>query len=150
VATKPTWIEEEYQRRARGMMETLDETARERHFQKAAQESWERLANELRNDVEEFARLAGPAEFSRISDFELRVRRPPLVLTVTADLSGHTIRYDYQSEEQRAAAPEGGIFSLRLSRYERADIYSADERLTDEEARRMLLEPVLFPEDVVT
>jgi hypothetical protein len=55
--------------------------------------------------------------------------------------------YDYQSEELRAAAPEGGIFSVRLTRYGRADIYSTDERLNNEEARRMLLEPVLFPEE---
>lgn len=46
------------------------------------------------------------------------------------------------------AAPEGGIFSLRLSRYGRVDVCSADERLTDEEARRMLLEPMLFPENL--
>jgi hypothetical protein len=146
VATKPNWIEEEYQRRRRGEMETLDESARERHFQKAERATWERLASDIRSDVEEFSRLASPAEFSQISDFEVCVRRPPLALVLTLDLDAHTIRYDYQSEQQRAAAPEGGIFTLRLSRYGRADIYSSDERLNDEEARRMLLEPVLFPE----
>lgn len=46
--------------------------------------------------------------------------------------------------------PKAASFPLRLSRYSRADIYSADERLTDEEARRMLLEPVLFPEEPTT
>ncbi len=146
MATKPNWIEGEYQRRVRGDVETLDESARERHFQKAEQATWERLASDIRSAVQEFWQLAGPAEFSQISDFELCVRQPPLVLVLTLDLDAHTILYDYQSEEQRAAAPEGGIFTLRLSRYGRADICSSDERLSDEEARRMLLEPVLFPE----
>lgn len=145
VATKPNWIEEEYLRRARGSLEVLDETARERHFQKAAEARWQQLANDIRADVEEFSRIAEPAQFSQPSDVELRVERSPLVLVVTADLEDHNIHYDYQSDQQRAAAPEGGILSMRSSRYGRVDLYSADERLTDEEARRMLLEPVLFP-----
>ena len=147
MAAKPNWIEEEYQRRVRGGLESLDETARGRRFQKAEQATWERLVADISNDVEEFSQLAGPAEVSQVSESELCVRRPPLALVLTADLAGHTIRYDYQSEDTRtAAAPEGGIFTLRLSRYGRADIYSADEPLNDEEARRMLLEPVLFSE----
>jgi len=149
VATKPNWIEEEFQRRTQGGLGTLDETARELHFQKMAQTSWERLMNEVRTDVEEFKRTGGEAEFSQTSALVFRVARPPLTLVVAADLANHNIHYEYQSDDARAAAPEGGIFSLRRSRYGRADIYSADERLTDEEARRMLLEPVLFPEDSV-
>jgi hypothetical protein len=144
VATKPNWIEEEYQGRG-GSIETLDETARERHLQKAAEARWQQLANDVRADVEEFSRIVSPAEFSPQSEVEFRVGRSPLALVVRADLENHNIHYDYNSDDQRAAAPEGGILSMRLSRYGRVDLYSADERLTDEEARRMLLEPVLFP-----
>jgi hypothetical protein len=126
-------------------METLDETARERHLQKAAEARWQQLANDVRADVEEFSRIVSPAEFSQQSEVEFRVGRSLLALVVRADLENHNIHYDYNSDEQRAAAPEGGILSMRLSRYGRVDLYSADERLTDEEARRMLLEPVLFP-----
>jgi hypothetical protein len=148
VATKPTWIEQELQRRAQGGVPTLDETARELAFQKAAVLTWGQLITEVRADVEEFKRSAGEAEFTETSPLGFRVERPPLALTVTADLANHIIRYDYQSRNAEAeAAPEGGIFSLRISRYGRVHLYSADERLNDEEARRMLIEPVLFPEN---
>jgi len=145
VATKSNWIEEEFQRRTRRGLEALDDTARELHFQKAARVSWERLMNEVRADVEEFNRGDGGAEFTQSCALVFRVTRAPLTLTVVADLASHNIHYDYHSEDEMAAAPEGGIFSLRLSRYGRVDIFSADERQTEEEARRMLLEPVLFP-----
>jgi hypothetical protein len=147
VAAKPNWIEEEFQRRAQPSAETLDETAREVHFQKAAQATWDRLVSDLKGDLQEFNREAGGAEFSHSGPLGLRVSRARLTLVVTADLANHIIRYDYQSDDTRAtAAPEGGMFSLRPSRFGRVDIYSADERLTDEETRRMLLEPVLFPD----
>jgi len=55
------------------------------------------------------------------------------------------IRYDYDSDSRRSAPPEGGILSMRFSRYRRAELYSSDEHLTSEEARRLLLEPVFFP-----
>lgn len=147
MATKPNWIEEEFQRRTQGDVGTLDDTARELHFQKTAQVTWERLMSEVRADVDEFKRGGGEAQFAQSCALVFRVARPPLTLVVVADLAGHNIHYDYQSEDERAAAPQGGIFSLRLSRYGRADIYSADERLTEEETRRILLEPVLFPQE---
>jgi hypothetical protein len=115
-------------------METLDERARERHFQKAAEARGQQLANDVRADVEEFSRIASPAQFSQHSEVEFRVEWSPLVLVVRADLENHNIHYDYDADEQRAAAPEGGILSMP-SRYGRVDLYSADERLTDEEAR---------------
>ena len=147
MATKPNWIEEELERRGKGKLEALNDTARELHFQKVAAALWNRLATDLRADVEEFSRIGGPTEFSQPSELGVRVQRASLALTITADLAGHAVHYDYHSEQEGTVAPEGGIFSLRLSRYGRADIYSADERLTEEEARRMLLEPVLFPEE---
>ena len=150
MATKPNWIEEELQRRTQRGPEPLDDTARELHFQKAAQVSWDRLMSEVRADVDEFNHGAGGAEFTQSCALVFRVARGPLTLTVVADLAGHDIHYDYQSEDARAAAPEGGILSLRLSRYGRVDIFSADERLTEEETRRMLLEPVLFPAEAST
>lgn len=89
MATKPNWIEEEFQRRTQGGLGTLDETARELHFQKAAQANWERLMSEIRADVEEFKRGGGEAEFSQSCALVFRVAQPPLTLVVAADLAGH-------------------------------------------------------------
>lgn len=44
-----------------------------------------------------------------------------------------------------AGVPEGGILSIRKSPRGTAEFYTADERLTSEETRQVLLEPVLFP-----
>ncbi len=147
MATHPSWIQEEFERRTQGQTETLDETARERHLQKAAQTRWEQLISEFRQDIEDYTRQAGPTEFVQASEIEFRVQRPPLTLAVQADIPDHRIYYSYEAEGGRAAAPDGGILSIRLSRYGRADLYSSDERLDDEEIRRMLLEPVLFPDE---
>jgi hypothetical protein len=150
VATRPNWVREECQRRAQGETATLDADSRERHFRKAAQVRWEHLLNEVRADVEDFNRSAGSAEFSQPSPFEFRVHGSPLHLVARADLGNHTIYYQYESDNTRhTAAPEGGMLSIRLSRYGRAELYSSDERLSDEESRRMLLEPVFFPTEPI-
>ena len=44
-----------------------------------------------------------------------------------------------------AGVPEGGMLSMRQSRRGTVEFYSADERLTSEETRQVLLEPLLFP-----
>ena len=145
MAAKLTWIEAELHR-LRGVAQ-LDDTARELVFQKAAQSTWEQLMRDARADVEEFNRSGNEVEFTETSPLGFHVTRAAVELVVAADLANHSIRYDYHSEKAEAS-PEGGIFSLRLSRYGRVHLYSADERLSAEEARRMLLEPVLFPENI--
>jgi len=68
-----------------------------------------------------------------------------LELLLTADFENHTVRYEYSALGQGAGAPEGGMLSMRQSSTGPVEFYSADERLTSEETRQVLLEPMLFP-----
>ncbi|HEY4679227.1 MAG TPA: hypothetical protein VIJ01_18820, partial [Candidatus Angelobacter sp.] len=62
------------------------------------------------------------------------------------DFNNHSASYDYTAINQRSAGvPEGGMLSMRQSRRGDVEFYSADERLTSEETRQVLLEPLLFP-----
>jgi hypothetical protein len=63
---------------------------------------------------------------------------------ITVDFSAHTIRYIYEPEDLDVAVPEQGILTLRPSNAS-VELYSADQRLSSNEARRMILEPLLFP-----
>jgi hypothetical protein len=63
-----------------------------------------------------------------------------------ADFENHSASYDYTAISQlTAGVPEGGMLSMRQSRRGDVEFYSADERLTSEETRQVLLEPLLFP-----
>jgi hypothetical protein len=56
------------------------------------------------------------------------------------------VRYTYSALNQRSAGvPEGGMLSMRHSPSGQVEFYSADERLTSEETRHVLPEPMLFP-----
>jgi len=63
---------------------------------------------------------------------------------VTADMSAQTIQYTYEPESADSAVPEGGVLSLRPSEHW-VELYSADQRLTSDQARQLILEPLLFP-----
>ena len=122
----------------------------EQQFTAAARERWRTLAEELRSDVAEFNSHRSGAEFSQNDEITMRVRNNEtgLELTLTADFDNHTVRYDYAALNDRSAgAPEGGMLSMRQSRGGTVEFYSADERLTSEETRQVLLEPMLFPRD---
>src|SRR5213076_1360 len=63
---------------------------------------------------------------------------------VTGDLEAQIIEYHYEPEDKNTTVPENGILTLRKS--DRSiDIYSADQKLNSEQARRLILEPMLFP-----
>jgi hypothetical protein len=67
-----------------------------------------------------------------------------------ADFDNRNVRYDYSAiNQQSAGVPEGGMLSMRQSRRGAVEFYSADERLTSEETRQVLLEPMLFPKQPV-
>ena len=67
-------------------------------------------------------------------------------LVVRADFSAHTIGYDYRPlGNKRGGIPEGGILSMRERQPGVVEFYSSDEKLTPEETRQIVLEPVLFP-----
>lgn len=117
-------------------------------FARAARQRWSALAEELKADVAEFNSRHGRADFSENQDNQFQVRNSDtgLQLTITADFVGHTIDYDYsQLNDKTAGVPEGGILSMRQTPAGTVEFYSADEPLTADEARQVLLEPVLFP-----
>ncbi|HMC30041.1 MAG TPA: hypothetical protein VKL99_04345 [Candidatus Angelobacter sp.] len=114
----------------------------------AARARWQKLGEELSSDVATFNSHHSGAEFVQEGDNLFRVSnsKSGLELTLTADFDNHTVRYEYSALTQRnAGVPEGGMLSMRQSRSGAVEFYSADERLTSEETRQVLLEPMLFP-----
>lgn len=120
----------------------------ESQFAAAARSRWRELGDELRADVAEFNKPATGAELAVEGEDTYRVRNSGsgLELVLKADFENHSVRYDYAAiNQQSAGVPEGGMLSMRQSRRGDVEFYSADERLTSEETRQVLLEPLLFP-----
>lgn len=143
------WVDDEYDDRALSR-QPADESRAEQQFEDAAVRRWQQLATQIESDVNEYRQRGGKAAFSRLSEFEVKVSDSDSALSVSvwADIEGHTIHYEFSSSNERVAAPEGGIFSIRQSRWGRAELYSADQRVHSEAVRRMLLEPVMFPTEM--
>lgn len=139
------WIRDEFQDRARAR-QAGPQSSGEEQFQMAAAQCWAELLAYLKADVEEYKAQGRRADFGQGSPTECRVANDDtgLQLWLRADLPSHAIHYSFASMEPRVAPPEGGIFSLRQSRWGRLHLYSSDQRLNSEAVRRMLLEPVLF------
>lgn len=120
----------------------------ETQFAAAARSRWLELGDELRADVEEFNKQGAGAELAVEGEDTYRVRNSGsgLELALKADFNNHSASYGYTAINQRSAGiPEGGMLSMRQSRRGDVEFYSADERLTSEETRQVLLEPLLFP-----
>jgi hypothetical protein len=120
----------------------------EGQFVAAARSRWRELGDELRADVAEFNKQGTGAELAVEGEDMYRVRNSSsgLELTLKADFNNHSASYDYAAINQRSVGvPEGGMLSMRQSRRGNVEFYSADERLTSEETRQVLLEPLLFP-----
>jgi hypothetical protein len=120
----------------------------ETQFADAARTRWRELGDELRADVAEFNKQGTDAELAVEGEDTYRVRNSSagLELELKADFDNHSASYDYTAINQRSAGvPEGGMLSMRQSRRGNVEFYSADERLTSEETRQVLLEPLLFP-----
>ena len=118
------------------------------HFAEAANRRWEQLGEELKADVAEFALHQRGTTFASPGENEFRISNSDagLEIVITADFDAHIVRYEYSAlNKNTAGTPEGGMLSMRQSRRGTVEFYSADERLTPEEARQILLEPVLFP-----
>lgn len=140
-----SWIED--YRRQHAENTTQSQTEEDR-FAQAARERWRKLGEELQADVAEFDARSQDASFASEGDNLYRVRNSAsgLELVLKADFENSVVRYDYAAvNSQTAGAPEGGILSIRKSPRGTAEFYTADERLTSEETRQVLLEPVLFP-----
>lgn len=139
-----SWIQEHLQQsesRASG-------TASEDQFDTAAKARWQKLGEELKADVAEFNAQGSGASLSTHGSNEYRMQNSTsgLEVTLIADFENRNVRYSYSAINQRSAGvPEGGMLSMRQSRRGVVEFYSADERLTSEETRQVLLEPLLFP-----
>ncbi len=141
-----SWIEN--YRRRRSAPDSQAQQNEQLQFTEAARERWRLLGKELQADVAEFNARNAQANFTAENNNLYRVRNSAsgLELVLRADFDNCVVRYDYQAiNNQTKGTPEGGMLSIRKSPRGTADFYTADERLTSEETRQVLLEPVLFP-----
>jgi hypothetical protein len=139
------WIQD-YRRKT--SQDSPDQLNSESQFAAAARSRWSELGDELRADVAEFNKQGTGADLAVEGEDTYRVRNSSsgLELVLKADFENHSVSYDYTAINQRSAGvPEGGMLSMRQSRRGGVEFYSADERLTSEETRQVLLEPLLFP-----
>lgn len=127
------------------MMDTNPEDT-QTTFADAARRRWRRLGEELHASVVQFNAEKGSADFSQpsVNQLYLSSLQSGLQLTITADFAERIIRYCYeQVNDKSAGVPDGGILSMRESPQGGVEFYSADEKLTAEETRQILLEPIL-------
>jgi hypothetical protein len=118
----------------------------ERWFKTRALALWTDLVDGFRHDVEHSPQLTGAATFELRSDSQCRIASgiAQTDILVTLDLEAHTIEYTYQAEDPNTAVPEGGVLTLRAAGSS-IDLYSADQKLTTEQVRGLILEPLLSP-----
>jgi hypothetical protein len=143
-----SWIQQQFERRVQSdRPPNAGEDSLEIAFEALANEKWQELTAGLKHDVDEYRKLGGDADFTYVSEQQCRISNPTPGVTaeVTADPDAHTIQYTFGSNEGNTAVPEGGFLSIRPSDSTGADLYSADQRVTNEDARRLILEPLLFP-----
>lgn len=144
------WVSRDLQKSAEDTQTTSEESASDRDvdspLEARAAQCWQRLSQGFAEDVNEFTKLNGTATFDQPSEFECRISNPAAAIAtkISADIPELMIRYDYQSEGHNAGVPEGGVLTIRVAGHS-VEIYSADQRLTREQARKLILEPVLFP-----
>ena len=126
-------------------VDTSTTPAAEQTFESSAEKTWQQLTAGFEADVKEINARSGDADFKTLSLHEARVSSEvsKMAVVVIADLSAHTIQYLYEPEDARTAVPEQGILTMRPS-ISGIELYSADERLTSDQARRLILEPLFF------
>ena len=140
------WVDEEFRDREQVSQEQGASAPESPNVKAAERQAWSELVKGLRRDVEEFKKLGGTADLDESGDLQCRVSNSSArtAVRLTADIEAHAIRYVYEPEGGQTAVPEGGVLSLRQGP-RRYNLYSADQRLSSEEARRLILEPLLFP-----
>jgi hypothetical protein len=140
------WIEEQFERRVQSHNQN-DQSGAETRFELLAERKWSELVQGLQTDAEEYRRLGGEVAVGQSSENQFRIANTAVgaAVSLTFDPSAHTIQYTYEPENSQTAVPEGGVFSMRRGGVDSADLYSSDQRVSPEQARRMVLEPLLFP-----
>jgi hypothetical protein len=120
----------------------------EKMFADLAIQHWQQLGQALKADVDQYVQAGGSASFSEAGEGEYRVSSSDsgLEMRIVADPADRIARYDFvRTNDHSAGAPEGGIFSMRIGQNNRVEFYSSDQELQAEEARKLLLDPVLAP-----
>ena len=140
------WVEEQFERRVQSP-DRQQESPAETRFELLADRKWAELIQGLQGDAEEYRRLGGDVAFAQTTDTAWRIanRSAGIAAVLAIDLTAHTIQYTYEPENANTAVPEGGVFSMRRVGPDSAELYSSDQQLTTEQARRMVLESLLFP-----
>ena len=139
----PNWIDDELERVA----ELHAEQPSEEQVSSSVIRWWDQLGAGIRADVERMRRRDLNAEFLQpaSTSYEVRNGEAGLVLAVELDAEARTVHFDYRSESEHVAAPEGGFLSLRCRDGSRIVAYYADQEMTPDRILRTLLKPVLFP-----
>ena len=142
------WITQEYARRRPAASGRRSDVAQ----QQAAANLWQELHESLQADVNEYNRWGGTASFDAPDRQQVAISEPTtgLQVRIQAELPDRHLRYEFQATRDDVPAPEGGFFSIRISPTGQAELFSADQPLNCEQARRVLLQPVLFPSDTST
>jgi hypothetical protein len=140
------WIADQFESPATSDSNENSSKPADASFEVKAEDTWTKLMEGFRQDVEEFQRRNGEAEFKQISDSSCRISNPHahVAALVSVDMSAQTIQYTYEPEDADTAVPEGGVLSLRPCEHW-VELYSADQRMTSDQARQLILEPLLFP-----
>ncbi len=139
------WVADQFDNR-KDAQEEKSESFAEATFEERAARKWENFAKAFEKDVTEFRTRGGDANFKRVSSDQCRIANVTanLAAVVTADVTAHTISYTYEPDHEPTAVPEEGVLTMRGSG-NAVELYSADQRLTLEQARRLILQPLLFP-----
>src|SRR5579864_5387166 len=138
------WVTDLFHKRT----QSADRVAREKQTgadspESLAHQKWTELVRGVERDAQEFGHLTGKSEFKQVSEFQYRISNSEVgvALVVTADMAGRSIQYEYEAEAKNVAVPEGGFLSLR-SVDSGVALYPADQQLTIEQERRLILEPL--------
>ncbi len=140
------WVEEQFERRVQSP-ERGEQNIAETRFELLVERTWSELIRGLQADAEEYRRLGGDVAIAQVSDNQWRIANVTagIAAVLTADPGAHTIQYSYAPERNAIAVPDGGVFSTRRAGPDEAALYSSDQRVSIEQARRIVLEPLLFP-----
>lgn len=107
------WIADQFESRTTSQSnENSGEARAQGSFDMKAEQTWANLTDGFRQDVEEFQRLNGDAEFKKVSDLSCRISNPAahVATLVSADMEAQTIQYTYEPEDADTAVPGGAFF----------------------------------------
>lgn len=138
------WVEEQFeegQSSRTGVTNTQDAS-----FESRIGLKWQQMLEQLRSDVAEFRRLRQEGSFEQLTEWQCSISNPGghIVVVITTDPALHTMRYRYLPEAAKTAVPEEGVITFR-SAGNAVLTYSSDQRLSLEQLRQLILEPVFFP-----